>query len=178
MTLAIGPTGLVALTGPSGSGKTSVLAAIAGQLVPAGGRATTVDARNVAWAAQRPLVLPGTLRENLALARPAADDQQMLDVAAQVGLAAMIAARGQGLDLVLDHRGSGLSGGERRRLGLARALLSDRPLLLCDEPTADLDEAGAAAIVALLVEIARTRAVVAATHDARLVAAADGQVTL
>ena len=175
VSLAIGPTGLVALTGPTGSGKTSVLAALAGQIAPTAGRVTPVDPANVAWAGQHPLILPGTLRDNLVLARPEATEAEILEAVTVVGLAPLIAARGLGLPL--DHRGSGLSGGERRRLGLARALISDRPLLLCDEPTADLDDASAAQIVALVTELAKTRAIVAATHDGRLVAAG-GEVRL
>ena len=178
VTLAVGATGMVALTGPTGSGKTSMLAAIAGQVTPAAGRLTPVDPADVAWAAQRPLILPGTLRENLALARPDAGDAPILEVATQVGLDSLIAERGSGLDLVLDHRGSGLSGGERRRIGLARAILSGRPLLLCDEPTADLDDAAADAIVALLSGIAKSRAIIVATHDARMASAAERTVSL
>ncbi len=176
VSLALGATGLLALTGPTGSGKTSVLAALAGQLAPTAGEVTPLDPADIAWAAQHPLILPGSLRDNLALARPEASEADILAACTRVGLDALVAARG--LDLPLDHRGSGLSGGERRRLGLARALLSDRPLLLCDEPTADLDDASAARIVALLTDLAQTRAVIVATHDARLVSAADAEVAL
>ncbi|OYY91106.1 MAG: cysteine ABC transporter permease [Sphingomonas sp. 28-66-16] len=176
--LALGATGLVALTGPTGSGKTSMLAVIAGQIVPSTGSVTAIAPDDIAWAAQRPLILPGSLRDNLALARPGASDADVLRVAAQVGLTPLLAGRSAGLDLALDHRGSGLSGGERRRIGLARALLSGRPLLLCDEPTADLDAASASSIVALLRGIARDRAVIVATHDARLIDACDAAVQL
>ncbi len=235
VSLSIGTTGLVALTGPTGSGKTSLLAAIAGLIVPTGGslrflspeeaperldhqspsrlreglgegesgsRATPVyqaphvapspipfrrreggigaagEHNPIAWAAQHPLILPGTLRDNLALAAPDASDADLLAAIDRVGLGPMLTRRGAGLDLPLDHRGSGLSGGERRRLGLARALLADRPLLLADEPTADLDAESAAAITALLRAVATERAVIVATHDPRLIAAADAEVTL
>lgn len=176
--LAIGTTGMVALTGPTGSGKTSLLAALAGQVPPATGTRTVLAADAIAWAAQHPLLLPGTLRDNLALAAPDATDADLRAAIDRVGLAPMLARRGAGLDLPLDHRGSGLSGGERRRLGLARALLADRPLLLADEPTADLDADSAAAITALLRTLAAERAVIVATHDPRLIAAADAEVTL
>ncbi|MGN7999305.1 ABC transporter ATP-binding protein/permease [Sphingomonas sp. 22176] len=176
--LSIGTTGLVALTGPTGSGKTSLLAAIAGQIASTEGTLTALSADQIAWAAQHPLILPGTLRDNLALAAPDASDAELLAAIDRVGLGPMLAHRGTGLDLPLDHRGSGLSGGERRRLGLARALLADRPLLLADEPTADLDAESAAAITALLRAVATERAVIVATHDPRLIAAADAEVTL
>ncbi|QIG79407.1 ATP-binding cassette domain-containing protein [Stakelama tenebrarum] len=172
----IGATGLIALTGPTGSGKTSVLAAIAGQVQPASGQVTPVAPGDIAWAAQHPLILPGTLRDNLALAAPDAPDAAIAEAVGAVGLDQLTESRG--IDLPLDHRGSGLSGGERRRLGLARAILSGRPLLLCDEPTADLDDAAARDVVTLLTILAANHAVIVATHDARLIAAAQGEVAL
>ena len=178
VTFMLGRTGMVALTGPTGSGKTSLLAACAGQVAPAGGIRDLIAPADIAWAAQRPLILPGTLRDNLALARPDAGDVAIIEACRRVGLDRLLASRAEGVGLVLDHQGSGLSGGERRRLGIARALLSDRPLLLCDEPTADLDAASAAQIAALLREIAQTHAVLIATHDAALAALADQVVAL
>lgn len=178
VSFALGATGLLALVGPTGSGKTSLLAVIAGQVQPNTGSVSAIDPADVAWAAQRPLILPGTLRDNLALARPSASDAELRAVCSQVGLDALLDTRADGLDLPLDHRGSGLSGGERRRLGLARALLARRPLLLCDEPTADLDADSAARITALLREIATRQAVIVATHDPDLAARADRIVTL
>ncbi|TYC89793.1 ABC transporter ATP-binding protein/permease [Novosphingobium sp. BW1] len=175
-------TGIVALSGPSGSGKTSTLAAIAGQIEATSGRITTfaghpLDPADVAWAAQRPLLLPGTLRRNLALAAPEVCDAAVLVAARRVGLGPLLEARG-GLDFVIDHKGSGLSGGERRRIGLARALLSGRPLLLCDEPTADLDAASAAQIVAVLQELGREKALLVATHDEAVRAIAQQEIAL
>lgn len=170
-------TGMIALTGPTGSGKTSVLAVCAGQVAPSDGAVTPLRPEEIAWAAQRPLVVPGTLRDNLALARPDAGDDAIRAVCSRVGLDPLLAARG-GLDLPLDHRAAGLSGGELRRLGLARALLSGRPLLLCDEPTADLDAASAEQIGALLAELATTHAIIVATHDMSLAARAQAEVRL
>ncbi len=177
VSFSLGTTGLVALTGPTGSGKTSVLAACAGQVAASEGTVSAVAGPDIAWAAQRPLVVPGTVRDNLALARPDARDAEILEVCYRVGLDPLLAARG-GLDLPLDHRAAGLSGGELRRLGLARALLSHRPLLLCDEPTADLDAASAAQITALFVELAKTHAILVATHDMALAAHAQAEVRL
>lgn len=182
VSFALAPHDLVALTGPTGSGKSSLLAAIAGQIVPASGSVGTAAGGllapcDIAWAAQTPLLLPGTLAENIALARPDATPEEIAEVASRVGLDALLTARG-GLALALDHRGSGLSGGERRRIGLARAILSGRPLLLCDEPTADLDAESGAEIVALLQALAHDRAVLVVTHDPILAAAARLAVAL
>jgi ATP-binding cassette subfamily C protein CydD len=184
LSFTLGTAGLVAITGPTGSGKSSVLSAIAGLLAPAegslaGGEGGVAPAvKDIAVCAQHPLLLPGTLAENLALARPAATRAEIAEVAALVGLDAAIATRAGGLDAAIDHRGSGFSGGERKRIGLARALLSGRPLLLLDEPTADLDAASATAITALVADIARSRPVIVATHDPDLVALADLEVPL
>ena len=178
VSFTMGATGLTAITGPTGSGKTSMLAIIAGQLLPAAGAVTAIAPEAIAWAAQRPLILPGTLRDNLRLVRPDVDDDAVLHACADVGLDTLLATRAEGLDLMLDHRASGLSGGELRRLALARAILSDRPLILCDEPTADLDADSAAAVTGLLRHLAARHAVIVATHDAALAAVADQQVTV
>lgn len=181
--LSLASCDFVVLAGPTGSGKTSVLAAIAGQSELSGGSVTTagglaLDPADIAWAAQRPLLLPGTLADNIALAAPQATRERIGAVADRVGLGALLRDRPEGLDLLIDHRGSGLSGGERRRIGLARAILSERPLLLCDEPTADLDADSAADIRALLLELSHERCLLVATHDPALVAAARHVVTL
>jgi len=180
--LALSPHDFAALVGPTGSGKTSTLAAIAGQIGIAAGSVRTasgavLDPADIAWAAQRPLLLPGTLAENIALAAPAAAQADILAVAERVGLGPLLERRG-GLALAVDHKGSGLSGGERRRIGLARAILSGRPLLLCDEPTADLDPASAEAIVALLASLATERCLLVATHDPLVSAAARQELAL
>lgn len=183
LSFAVGCHDLVALTGPTGSGKSSILAAIAGQVDPASGVVSmagggALDPTMVAWAAQKPLLLPGTLGENIALARPRALPADILAVAERVGLGPLIAARGEGINVSVDHRGSGLSGGERRRIGLARAILSGRPLMLCDEPTADLDAESADEIIALLKTLSDERAILVATHDPRLAEAARLEVML
>lgn len=172
--------GLHAVTGATGSGKSSLLLALVGQapleqgqILGASG-ALQPGAFNAAvgWAGQAVALLPGSLRHNLALGgAPTESDAAMYAQLERLGLGAMLARR-EGLDTMLDHRGSGLSGGERRRLGLARAILSGRPILLLDEPTADLDSASAAAVRAVLATLARERLVIVATHDADLVAMA------
>ncbi len=174
----LGKTGLVCVTGPTGSGKTSLLAAIAGQVVPSVGALETRPAEAIAWAGQVPLLLPTTLDDNLRLGRPDAAADVVAEAVQKVGLDALVARRDEGLATAIDHHGAWLSGGERRRLGLARALIADRPLLLADEPTADLDDASAEQIIALLVAEARQRAVIVATHDERLTSLADQVIAL
>ena len=166
--------GLHAVAGPTGAGKSTVLAGLVGQ-VPCTAGSIRADAAPFAsgalnaaigWAGQDIALFPGTLRENLALG--AADDAAMVQCLETLGLGAMLVRRG-GLGMAIDHRGAGLSGGERRRIGLARAILSDRPILLLDEPTADLDDHAAASIRAMLMALSTRRMVIVATHDAALV---------
>jgi|GEM_PF-189173 len=98
--------------------------------------------------------------------------------AQQAGLCAMLRARPGGLDHVLDERGGGLSGGERRRIGLARVLLSRAPVLLLDEPTAHLDPASEQALLASIRQAARGRTTIIATHSPAVASIADRVVTI
>ena len=192
----LAPGRIAVLVGPSGSGKTSVLRALLGLApVTAGGwrldgpdGVPLADANDrlggrklaalAAWVGQTPLVVPGTLRDNLRLVAPDADDAAIGAALRAAGLDALVAGREGGLDACLDARGGGLSGGERRRLAVARALLKQAPLWLLDEPTAHLDAAAEDALVATLREAMRGRTVLMATHSERLAAIADVVVRL
>lgn len=178
----LGPAGLLLVSGPTGSGKSTILGVIAGQVEPASGNVAVPgtglppDPAGIAWAAQKPLLLPGNVAENIALARPGASPDEIAQIAGRTGLGPLVAKRGLGL--VIDSLGGGLSGGERRRIGIARAIASNRPLILFDEPTADLDAAAAEEIAALLVQLSHKRALVIATHDPRLLALSGNVVRL
>nr|WP_215549844.1 thiol reductant ABC exporter subunit CydC [Amycolatopsis sp. CA-230715] len=157
----------VALVGPSGSGKSTLLAALAGQVETTSG-ALTLDGRALgAYPAERlPIagaladahVFRATVRENLLLAKPSATDGELL-----------AACRAAGSDVDLDRLpgtdGGELSGGQRQRLLLARALLSDAPVLLLDEPVEGLNPAHADAVLRSVLAAAAGRTVVLATHQ-------------
>ncbi|PTW47313.1 ATP-binding cassette subfamily C protein CydD [Sphingomonas faeni] len=125
-----------------------------------------------AWMGQSPLILPGTIGSNIALAYPSASADRIAEVARTAGLSPMLLARG-GLGAVIDARGSGLSGGERRRIALARALLKPAPVLLLDEPTAHLDAESEARLIEAIARACTGRTTIIATHSAGLAAIAD-----
>lgn len=150
----------IALIGPSGSGKTQVIEALAGLRAPfhalaLGGTpladlpASTIRTE-VALAPQEPMLIAGTVADNLRLARPRIDAAEMEQALRTAQLWARIERMPQGLDTVLGEDGGVLSGGERKRLSIARALLAERPWLLLDEPSEGLDAATEAALVAAL----------------------------
>ncbi|QFU01846.1 ATP-binding/permease protein CydD [Halomonas sp. THAF5a] len=167
------------VTGPSGAGKSSLLQLLAGFLAPSGGeRRQAADAR-FAWLDQRPLIVQGSLADNLRLAAPEASDDQLREALAQAGLAALLERLPDGLETPLGERGEGLSGGQVQRLALARVFLSPAPLVLLDEPTASLDARTEARVIEALARLAdEGRTLVIATHHPALVALADRRLAL
>ena len=176
----------VALIGPSGAGKTSALRLMAGLSVPGQGAvvvagqpltAQNADAwrARLGWMPQAPHFLTGSLAQNLTLGRQG-DLDAALDVAA---VRAVVQAMPQGLTTRLGETGGGLSGGEARRITLARAVFGAPDVILADEPTADLDAATAIAVTeGLLAQAAKGATLVVATHDMALAGRMDRIIDL
>ena len=160
----------VALLGASGAGKTTLALLIAGELQPLAGE---VRARRSSWMTQRTELFADSLRDNLRLARPDAGDAQLWAALETAGLAADVRAMAQGLDTRLGEGGLGLSGGQARRLALARLLLSPAPCWLLDEPTEGLDARTAGDLMQRLQGAMQGRTVVLATHKRREARLAD-----
>ncbi|XQA67784.1 thiol reductant ABC exporter subunit CydD [Xanthomonas sacchari] len=155
----------LALVGPSGSGKSTLLEALAGWLPPRAGTLQVRKGLRIGYAGQRPYLFHGSIADNLRLADPQASDAQVRAAAEAAQVLRFAARLPQGLDTPIGERGFGLSGGEARRIGLARLLLRDPELLLLDEPTAFLDADTEADLLRTLADFARGRSVIVATHS-------------
>ena len=187
--LAVGPGEVVAITGPSGAGKSTLLAVILGSVEPSAGRVLAIagdgartDIREldleawrgcVAWVPQSPYLFAGTLADNVRLGAPDAGDDEVAAAVAAVGLGDLDPS------LALGEGGRGLSSGQRRRVGIARALVRRARILLLDEPTAGLDQAAETAVLeAVRAEAARGAAVLLVAHRPGAVAQADREVAV
>ncbi|MGK5544966.1 thiol reductant ABC exporter subunit CydD [Streptomyces sp. URMC 127] len=179
----------VALVGPSGSGKTTLLNVLLGFARPAAGRVLVggTDLASlspeswrdqVAWVPQRPRLFAGTVAENVRLARPGATDAQVREALRAAGALDFVSMLHHGTDTRLGENGAGLSAGQRQRLALARAFLADRPVLLLDEPTANLDGETEASVVEAVRRLAAGRTVIMVVHRPALLAVADRTVRL
>lgn len=151
--LDLAPGSRLAVVGPSGSGKSTLLATLAGLLAPLGGEVSS-DAASLREAvtmfAEDGHVFATTLRENLRVVRRDLSDDEALAALSAVGLDDWLAPLPHGLDTMLGPDGTTVSGGERRRLLLARAVVRRGPVLLLDEPTEHLDTARGDALLAAL----------------------------
>lgn len=162
------------LTGKSGSGKSTMLNILSGDLVPTTGSAVvdgiTLDSSNqqevrdrVAVVRQSTWLFTGTLAENLRVAGNVSEDQ-MWAALERVDLAHWARTLPQGLDTPIGERGQGVSGGQAQRISIARALLSERDIVILDEPTSQVDLESEAIIEAVIKDLAREKTVVVATH--------------
>lgn len=185
LSAALRPGTVTVLTGPNGCGKSTALQAILGLLTPDAG-SVLVDGipvsdldpdrwwSHIAWLPQRPVLVPGTLRANLELLGPPSGPGQVDAACAATGFDAVLATLPSRWDTVLGAGGIGLSLGQRQRLALTRTLAAPRSILLLDEPTAHLDDASEATVLAALTARARAGAtVVVVAHRPSVLAIAD-----
>jgi ATP-binding cassette, subfamily C, bacterial CydC len=165
----------VALVGPSGGGKSTLLALAAGLLtsdrgtVALGGERLTrpglaASGARIGYLLQRTELFRGSIADNLLLGRPDASDDELQNALATVSLDRVIANFPKGLHHQLGDGGTGLSGGERRRLGVARLLVASPDVYVFDEATEGLDAATAALVIENIRSETRGRAVLLATH--------------
>ena len=173
--LRLDPGERIALVGASGSGKSTLAALLVRFLDPASGqlwhggqelRGLALDdvRRFTGLVDDDPHVFATTLVENVRLARPGATDAEVADALCRARLGGWLAGLPEGLDTWLGDGHAGLSGGERARLGVARSLLADQPVLVLDEPAGHLDHATATELAHELLTGARTRSVLWITH--------------
>ncbi|WP_215905733.1 ABC transporter ATP-binding protein/permease [Thalassospira sp. TSL5-1] len=184
--IAIAPGERVALVGPSGSGKTSALRLMAGLEIPAQGTVLVAQQplspdnadgwrARLGWMPQAPHFLTGSLRQNLTLGRNG-NLEAAIKTAALDGVLKTMPG---GLATHLGETGGGLSGGEARRVMLARAVFGDPDVILADEPTADLDADTAQTVMrGLLDQVNRGVTLIVATHDPALAARMDRIIEL
>jgi ATP-binding cassette subfamily C protein LapB len=184
----------VVVIGRVGSGKTTMQKLLLGLYQPTEG-AVTIDGvdvrqldpadlrRNIGYVGQDPTLFYGTLRENIAIGAPYADDAAIVAAAEVAGLSEFVNRHPDGFDMLIGERGESLSGGQRQGVAIARAFLMDPPILLLDEPTSSMDFTSEQRFKERLQRFAAHKTVVIVTHRnslldlaTRIIVVDDGQV--
>jgi ATP-binding cassette subfamily C protein CydC len=175
LTMDIPPGSRVGVLGPSGSGKSTLAALALKVAAPQSGtvRLGRVDIATLAaadvrsrigWLSQTTHLFDDTIRNNLCLARPDAEDAALWGALDAARIGELVRALPDGLDTWVGEGGARFSGGQGRRLALARALLSPAPILILDEPCAGLDSETERAFLSTLNEVAEGRTVILIAH--------------
>jgi ATP-binding cassette, subfamily C, bacterial CydD len=178
------PGEVVALVGESGAGKSTVAALLLGLLAPTGGRITVGDVdlsgcqleawrRHVAWVPQHPTLFRASVADNIRLGDPEASPRAVREAAVVAGADEFIAALPDGYETLVGDGQRLLSPGERRRIGLARAFVRAAPLVILDEPTADLDPRNVSIVAGAVRRLATGRTMLVIAHRPELVERAD-----
>jgi ATP-binding cassette subfamily B protein/subfamily B ATP-binding cassette protein MsbA len=187
--LNVAPGETVALVGPSGAGKTTLVSLIPRFFDPWSGKLTLdgVDIRDIKLASLReqvsivlqdPFLLPLSAAENIAYGRPDASREEIVAVAVAANADEFIQRLPQGYDTYLGERGSTLSGGEKQRLSIARALLKNTPIMILDEPTSALDAQTEALLMNALERLMRGRTTFIIAHRLSTIRNADRIVVI
>lgn len=174
----------IAIVGPSGSGKSTIVNLIPRLWDPTSGSVTFdgTDVRDytlhslrdeIGVVTQETYLFNGTIRENLRYARPDATEEDMIRACRQANIYDFIEKQPEGLDTVVGNRGLKLSGGEKQRISIARALLKDPALLIFDEATSALDSISEAAIQAAINPLIEARTSILIAHRLSTILAAD-----
>jgi ATP-binding cassette subfamily C protein LapB len=165
----------VVVLGRVGSGKTTLQKLMLGLYAPISG-AVYIDGvdlrqldpadvrRNIGYVEQDTMLIYGSLRDNIAIGAPYADDQMVIEAAEMGGLAEFVNRHPQGFDMLIGERGESISGGQRQGVAMARAVLLDPPILLLDEPTSSMDFTSEEQLKARLRRFTEHKTLVIVTH--------------
>jgi ATP-binding cassette subfamily C protein LapB len=169
----------VAVLGRMGSGKTTVQKLILGLYQPTSG-AILIDGidsrqidpaelrRNIGYVQQDTSLFFGSMRDNIAIGAPHADDAQVLNAANIGGIAEFINVHPKGFDMLIGERGETLSGGQKQGVGIARAMINNPSIVLLDEPTSAMDHSGEEYVKARLKEVSEGKTLMVITHRSSL----------
>ncbi len=188
ITLTLEPGTTTAIVGPSGAGKSTILGMLLRFIQPASGTIKldghdllqvdrTSYLRHCGTVMQDTYIFAGSVADNLRISKPEATDDELNEVLARVELAEWLAGQEDGLEHDLDG-GNGLSAGQKQRIGIARAILADPPILLLDEPTSALDAETEAQIVDMLRDVSKGRTTLVVTHRLETITDADQIIVL
>ncbi len=187
--VGIRPGGLTAIVGRNGCGKTTLIKMIQGLYKPTAGR-ILLDGADIAqfsrpqlvswigYVPQETVLFAGTIRDNIAYGQPGASDEQLIKAAEAAGVHRFIIDLPDGYSTEIGEAGQRLSGGQRQRIAIARALVSNPPVLLMDEPSGHLDRQAEEELRTTLKELAKDHTVILVTHSPMLLQGCDNLIAL
>ena len=169
---------ITAISAPSGTGKSTLLDALANRMEISEGKIEVRKGTRISYLEQNPSMLNRSIRDNLLIAHPSANDEELLNILTIVGLRDFIDMLPKGLDSSIGDRGYSISGGERSRLGLARVLLFDADIYLLDEPLIGVDIETKYNIMSSVKTMLASKICVLASHDEEMLKFADDIILL
>ncbi|MFT0849837.1 type I secretion system permease/ATPase [Achromobacter sp. F4_2707] len=187
--IKIQPGERVGVIGRIGSGKSTLEKLILGLYAPTEG-SVLIDGidikqidpadlrRSVGYVPQDPVLFYGSLKYNLTMGAPFAEDEQMLEVARIAGIDEFVAQHPDGYDMMISERGDSLSGGQRQSISVARALINNPPILLLDEPSSNMDNQSEAALKRRLKAASQSKTMVLITHRTSLLDLVDRLIVI